>query len=462
MKKKSIYIYFLSYQSFFTDLSIELANTNFDFEISGLATSPNSAFRKFDYKQLSFLTDLNYKSKLADINYLLYIEKEYGIKISEILHLERYSSKLTNDEKLYYVECFIKKIESDYSLLNFNIILSGGLCDGISFFLYHFSLKKRIKFIYHLPSRLGSDYYFSDHPHSGPINFTENYHSFIKLFDKNRDYFKDVFLKLNDYLLSKKQPDYVSDKKYLFKHFEFDDIHVMIKLLFSKSSFIGESNFFKLLLSRYNKIKQKYIHDSLVSKDIEIGKLNYFVYPLQFHPESATLLLGKWFHNQLEIIKMISRVLPQNVYLVIKEHPISLGRRPNGFYKEATAFHNVKLIKNNEDIYNLISNSNGVITISSTMGLEAILLNKPVILFGDTHYGILSQVIKVENYKKIDKYIEEAINFKKYNEAEYFSFFKSIMNETFYMPNFSPHNYNKGHIVSYLNHFSTELNKIKN
>jgi|LakMenEpi03Aug12_release.lakeMendotaPanAssembly.Ray.scaffolds.fasta_scaffold67350_3 hypothetical protein len=458
MKKKSIYIYFLSYQSFFTDLSIELANTNFDFEISGLATSPNSAFRKFDYKQLSFLTDLNYKSKLADINYLLYIEKEYGIKISEILHLERYSSKLSNNEKLYYVECFIKKIENDYDSLNFNLILSGGLCDGISFFLYHFSLKKRIKFIYHLPNRLGSDYYFSDHPHSGPINFTEKYHAFIKLFDENRDYFKDVFLKLNDYLSLKKQPDYISDKKLLFKYFEFDDVNTTIRLIFSKTSFYGESNFFKLLLSRYNKIKQKYIHDSLVSKDLDIGNLNYFVYPLQFHPESATILLGKWFHNQLEIIKMISRVLPQNVYLVIKEHPICLGRRPNGFYKEVTAFHNIKLIKHNEDIYNLISNSKGVFTISSTMGLEAILLNKPVILFGDIHYGILSQVIKVDNFKKIDKYIEEAINFKKYDEAEYFSFFKSIMNETFYMPNFSPYNYNKDHIISFLNHLFTELN----
>jgi hypothetical protein len=462
--KKNIYIYFLTLESFFTDVSKTLYKINDNINISGLTTIPLDFLKNFNYKSLSFLSDIKYKDKKVDFEYLKKIENEYNLKVSEIVHLERYSYKLTHQEKLSYIEGFIKKIESDYFSLNFDIVLSGGLCDGVSYFLYKFCIRKGIKFYYHIPNRFGSEYYLSDHPDSGPIDFIEKYNKNLKLYENDINQFNKTFNIVNNYLQNKSQPDYLKDKTLVFKYFTIQDLKILLNALLNRNKkiFHGESNIFKLILQRLHKFKQKFKYQSIVTKNKgllkENDKLNYFIFPLQFHPESATILLGKWFHNQVEILKIISRILPVDVKILVKEHPHSIGRRPAGFYEEISKLHNIVIINSNYPVNELINKSLGVITISSTMGLEAILKNKPVILFGDIHYGVLSEVIKATDLRKIEHYINEALNFKGYKENQKWAFLKTIFDRTMTMASFSPYNFDNTHVKLYVD-FLLEIHK---
>jgi hypothetical protein len=455
-----LYLYFLTSESFLTNVAKEINSRSPKFEISGLSTIPLNEHNKFNFKQLSFLKDIKYKKEKVDFEYLSKIEKEYNFTISELLHFERYSNKLNHTEKLCYVEGFIRIIEKDFANLNFDIILSAGLSDGVSYFLYLFSLKRGIKFIYLIPNRLSSDYYFSDHPDSGPINFKTKFHQNLELYKNDKNKFTEVINFIKNYIKFKNQPGYLKDNTLIFKYFSFNDAKTILKVILNKNKrlFHGETNIFKLIFQRFSKFKQKKIYQKLLKVKFDYSKTKFFIFPLQFHPESATIILGKWFHNQIEIIKMISRVLPLNYFLIVKEHPHSIGRRPSGFYDSIAQFHNVRLIDSSISVNELINNSLGVVTISSTMGLEAILLNKPLILFGDVHYSILKDIIKVHDFKKIEQYLHKALHFEGYNENEYWALFKTITEKTITLENFSPHNFNEYHIQIYVDFLFDEIN----
>ncbi|MDB5147668.1 MAG: capsule polysaccharide biosynthesis protein, partial [Mucilaginibacter sp.] len=163
-------------------------------------------------------------------------------------------------------------------------------------------------------------------------------------------------------------------------------------------------------------------------------------------PEAATLVQGRWLNDQKTIIEMFSKALPANVLLIVKEHKVSVGRRPIEFYQEIDKFHNVYFVPETTEVYPLIENSLGVVTISSSMGLEAVMLNKAVITFGDIHYNILTDVIKATDISKMQEYVRRALNFKKYNEAEYLAFFKVITENVYRMPGYSPHNFSNEHV----------------
>ena len=65
-----------------------------------------------------------------------------------------------------------------------------------------------------------------------------------------------------------------------------------------------------------------------------LGNERFIYFPLHFTPETATLIWGCWGHNQLELIKQISRVIPNDCYIYVKEHKVAAGRHKIGFYKE--------------------------------------------------------------------------------------------------------------------------------
>ena len=113
----------------------------------------------------------------------------------------------------------------------------------------------------------------------------------------------------------------------------------------------------------------------------------YFFFPLHY-TEDAVILTQEPFVNQVNIIKQISKVLPVGYKLYVKPHPHLLASDLS--FKEINEIKNtpnVRLIDYNESPYKLILNSDGVITINSTTGLEALILEKPVITFGHSVYA---------------------------------------------------------------------------
>ena len=155
------------------------------------------------------------------------------------------------------------------------------------------------------------------------------------------------------------------------------------------------SSFKRSLLRKFKaKLLVKIYHNQLPDKP-------YFLYPLQFHPESSTSVRASNFLNELEVIRNIAFNLPNNTCLFVKDHPSSFGYPTISFYKQIARLPNVCLVDPFYDTKALIKGSCGVVTLTSTVGYEALLLSKRVLLFGSTFYEFHRNVTKFTTYENV-------------------------------------------------------------
>jgi len=162
----------------------------------------------------------------------------------------------------------------------------------------------------------------------------------------------------------------------------------------------------------YSKLLQ--LFSSRIFQKSNIKNDKYFLYPIHMYPEASTLVLAKHYVNQLETIINISKTLPVHTYLYVKEHKSAMGERKFDFYKELKKYPNIKILSFKENTFDLINNSLGIITLSSTVGWEGLLLKKPVIVLGDVFYNDTGLTVKVNSYKKLKKAVDK-IAFDRWN-----------------------------------------------
>lgn len=110
--------------------------------------------------------------------------------------------------------------------------------------------------------------------------------------------------------------------------------------------------------------------------------------PLQVPGDSQLRIYGGNFRTVEDTIKAIVDVahsLPVGWHIRLKEHPSS----PVSFYDYFRKVSHDKVILDNEtDTFEQVSASKGVITVNSSVGLEAMFYDKPVIAMGDCFWAI--------------------------------------------------------------------------
>lgn len=112
----------------------------------------------------------------------------------------------------------------------------------------------------------------------------------------------------------------------------------------------------------------------------------FVLFPLHFQPEAATLVLAPYYLDQVALIEDIAKSIPVGHRLYVKEHFASLGRRSLADYRRIKRIWNVRLVSPLADSFDLVERASAVATITGTMGWEALLLERPVVLFGHTFY----------------------------------------------------------------------------
>lgn len=145
---------------------------------------------------------------------------------------------------------------------------------------------------------------------------------------------------------------------------------------------------------------------------------NFAFFPLQFEPESGLLHTSYFKTNQPEVIKQVARALPVGYKLYVKEHPTMVMYRSRSFYKELKKNPNVKLIDPTIKSFDIISRAKLITAISSSCGWEATLLKKPVITFGQAFYNQLSFIKNCRAFEDLPQMVKEQIENFKYDESE--------------------------------------------
>jgi hypothetical protein len=150
-----------------------------------------------------------------------------------------------------------------------------------------------------------------------------------------------------------------------------------------------------------NQSNKHYMSVDEVDSLLKDNKEDFYVYPTHYHPEASTSVLAPNYTNEFNNIINIHNNLPVGSYLYVKDHISARGIQNKDFYKKINALPGVRLIHFDYNVKKLVKLSRGVITVTSTVGYEAVLMNKPVYLFGHVFYEKFPNVTKLNSFSEL-------------------------------------------------------------
>jgi len=220
------------------------------------------------------------------------------------------------------------------------------------------------------------------------------------------------------------------------------------------------------IIKKYRKIifnlyKIKFFH---IKKSNDWIPQNYILFPLQVTPESSINTLEQYFIEQERLIDLIRYNMPNNYYLLLKEHPSMIGIRKTEFYKKLRKKSGCLLVSPYLDTEEFVNGSKMVVSVTGTIGLECYFNNKPILLFGPTFFSHL--VDRFECYNTLKQKIYDVIqktNFS--NNEEKIKEIAKIINISydFFMndPIYFPEVMSKNNIKMFLDAIKNHINRLK-
>jgi hypothetical protein len=126
-----------------------------------------------------------------------------------------------------------------------------------------------------------------------------------------------------------------------------------------------------------------------IARPEELRAGGYALYPLHTEPELVLAHFARPCMNQIEVVRNIGLSLPVGIKLLVKEHPMMLGRRPTGYYRKLLEIPNVRLAGFNLSSREALTGARLVVVIRGAIGLEAVIRGKPVIGLGRSMFELL-------------------------------------------------------------------------
>lgn len=178
----------------------------------------------------------------------------------------------------------------------------------------------------------------------------------------------------------------------------------------------------KELLKYYNKI---------CKTNIDLNQ-NFVLFTLHYQPEKSTSPIGEYYVDQLLAIELISKKLPKNWKLFVKEHISQFvvtrygnQTRSIAFYEAIQSCPNTELISLNLNSFDLIDKANATASVTGTVVFEGIVRGKPGMHFGNSWYRGCYGTKYVKSGKDVEEFFTEFKDFQ-YNEEKFFAFLKQF------------------------------------
>jgi CDP-glycerol glycerophosphotransferase (TagB/SpsB family) len=125
---------------------------------------------------------------------------------------------------------------------------------------------------------------------------------------------------------------------------------------------------------------------------------------------------------------MLAISLPVDTVLVVKEHPWMVGKRSLSAYKKILNIPRVKFADPRMEARTLVKDAELVAVITSSVALEAALLGKPVLTFGDCPFNILpsNMVRRCDDPRKLNCILQDLLTGYRNNEDAIYAYIAAV------------------------------------
>lgn len=193
---------------------------------------------------------------------------------------------------------------------------------------------------------------------------------------------------------------------------KFKDGHITFRKYFSWRGLYNYSRLFahKHIIKRIKDRLMKARLKELTIDQIPEGK-RFFYVAMHMQPEVSSGPRAGAYMDQFLIVEMLSHIVPDDVLILVKENPIQDGLyRDADYYDDMARLRNVFLVSKATSTFDLIANSEAVVTCTGTVGWEALFRSKPTMVFGHSFYGHAKGVFEVKTEAECRAAVEAVLN----------------------------------------------------
>ncbi|MCA0042261.1 capsular polysaccharide export protein, LipB/KpsS family [Celeribacter litoreus] len=137
---------------------------------------------------------------------------------------------------------------------------------------------------------------------------------------------------------------------------------------------------------------------------------NFIFVPLQVPNDSQITMFSGWVGsvpNMIEMLALTAPSLPEGWHIRIKEHPSAKTSLAEVLERAVETSGNRIIIDNETDTFDQVRASKAVLTINSSVGLQAFFYDKPVIVLGEAFFALPGLVHPVGAINALDQTMEE-------------------------------------------------------
>jgi len=320
-----------------------------------------------------------------------YLEETYEIPSIENLYLtEKQYLNLTNHQSLQKTLGTAEKLEGIFNNHSFKYALHNNGGEIHRLLSFYFIENQGGTNIWDVFSPFPKTKAFSTHfdcswdnyetiPYKNiPSNEIDNIQDYIDKFKER----KGVFVPPSD----------IDDNKIVNK------ILAKIKSLVLKES---EADYHRLAMAKTRRNSFERINKMLVPSIDESHRLceeeKYLYYPMQYSSESRLTRISPQFYDQQFVISYLSRILPSNLKLFIKQHPHHSGQESPKQIHQNKNDSGIKYLHPKMNSHDVIDSAAGVVVINNTVGFESLLYETPTIVLGNSFYNQTPAAINIDD-----------------------------------------------------------------
>lgn len=145
---------------------------------------------------------------------------------------------------------------------------------------------------------------------------------------------------------------------------------------------------------------------------------DFAYYPLHMQPESSVDNWAPFYQDQLALAQLVLRALPANCTLVVKLHFIDPDNYSRAQLKNLLKLPGVKIADPLSPSRRYLEAAKLVIGIQGTACLEAALMGKPTLIFGDSPYQYFPNTERAKDVNSLQQQIGDLIARPKPSDAQ--------------------------------------------